>query len=99
MKEIEIIPLHNLQVEINKFAHFFSKKYFGKDIEEWWVGDDIGGVYYINDRFFNLNDMMDFIRYGYSGKKMFEYYDYAFEENIEEGRKPICIRDYKKLKK
>lgn len=82
-------------------ARYFARKYFGSDAEAWWVADEIGGVYCINDYFFNLNDMVDFIRYKYSAKKMFEYYEYSldFLSKRKNDHLPICIRDWKKLKK
>ncbi len=83
--------------ETDKLAKEFAKKYFGKDVEEWWVSDEIGGVYYINDRFFNIQDMVDFIKYRYTSDQMFEYYDYALDLAMEE-KTPINIKNWKKLK-
>jgi hypothetical protein len=74
----------------------FAKKYFGLDCEYWWVADESGGVMHINDYFFNMEDMIDYMKYKYTSKKMFEHYDYALEE-LTVDRSPINIRNYKKL--
>jgi hypothetical protein len=81
----------------NELAYEFRNKYF--DVEDYvdWISDEIGDVAHIGDYFFEVSDMVDFLKYKYPKKKMFEYYDYALKcyENKEN---PICIRDYKKLK-
>jgi hypothetical protein len=89
--------IFSFEMEADLLARYFARRYFGKDTEEWWVADEIGGVYYINDRFFNVQDMVDFIKYKYSADKMFEYYDYALDLAME-GKTPINIKNWKKLK-
>lgn len=84
-----------------ELAEYFIKKYFGKDIfDVWWVADEVGGCLCANDYFFDLTEIVDFIKYNYTEKQMFDYYDYqqkyySEQENIEIN--PICIRDWKKL--
>lgn len=84
----------------NELAEYFIIKYFGKleDCEYWWIADDIGDVIFINDYFFNLSDIVDFLKYKYSKKDMFTYYDYRLAMDTKD-KNPICIRDWKKLKK
>ena len=85
-------------------AQYFARRYFIDDFceddepEMWWVADEIGGVLHINDHFFNLKDIVDFIRYDYSKKKMFEYYEYALDCRTKEKDYIINIKNYKKLK-
>lgn len=83
-----------------KLAHYFAKRYFGRDCEEWWIAGDIGGIYFINDYFFNPKDMADYIKYDYSRDKMFEHYNYILKCN-ENGKTDeiINIKSYIKLKK
>jgi hypothetical protein len=76
-------------------ANFFAKKYFGIDAETWWVGDEIGGTFVINDHYFSVTDITDFLRYSYTIKNMFDYYDYALEEAMEK-RNPINIKHWRK---
>ena len=82
----------------DNLAFRFAEKYFGKNVEVDWVAEDIGGVCVISDYFFNLGDMVDFMRYHYTRKKMFSYYNYALTER-EKDKYPINIKNYLKLKK
>ncbi len=90
MKEIK-----NWEKSSQELAEYFVKKYFGKleDFDCYWVADEIGGVLVINDYFFNLSSMIDFIRYKYKEKQMFDYYHYSIEEDS-----PINIKNWIKLK-
>ena len=80
-------------------AEFFVEKYFGKEyLTDWyWIGtqDEDREVLAVGDYFFNLDDIVSFIRYKYTENELFKYYDYALEE-----KKPkINIKNWKKLKK
>lgn len=79
-----------------KIAIFFAKKYFG-DYYEYSSGDwgwqNIGGVININDYYFNVDQMLHYLKYKYSKKQMFEHYNYYLDGG------EVCIRDWKKLKK
>lgn len=84
-----------------ELGEHFATKYFGKDNDAWWVGDEYGGVLAIGDYFFNMRDVTDFIRYNYTRKMMFEYYDMAMEYHMKNHKKSdylVNIRNYKYLK-
>jgi len=71
----------------------FIEKYFSDvPVDSYWVGSEIGGVLFINDHFFNLSDMVDYLKYDYSPEEMFQR-----EEEMERPVE-ICIRDWKKFK-
>lgn len=95
---MENITLYKWQCATAELGAYFARKYFGKDCEAWWIADDIGGVMYINDRFFSPSDMADFIKCRYSPAKMFEYYDYALGCR-ERNESPINIKAYRHWKK
>ena len=76
-------------------ANYFIAKYFGKDTDNWWISQDIGGTLCINDYFFNLSDIVDFLKYKYSKKKMFEYYEYAL---AKKDKTPVNIQTWIKIK-
>lgn len=94
MKKSEFLTLW--EYATNNLAEYFSARYFGNGAESYWIADDIGGVFVIADYFFNLSDMVDFIKHSYSKEKMFEYYDFALKEHTE-GRVPTNIKNYKSL--
>jgi len=97
--------LELLEIHIQDFTEYFIIKYFGKleDIDYWWVADEVGGVLSVNDYFFNLRDMIDFVRHNYSKKMMFEYYDYALDYYMKKNHKKtdylININNYKYVQK
>lgn len=73
---------------VEKLANYFEYKYFieneetGWHIDSRWVAYEVGGIYEINDFFFDINDMIDFIRYDYTPDEMFKYY-WEREDNRE----------------
>lgn len=86
-----------------QLGDYFVKRYFGKkeNVEYYWIADDVGGVLAVADYFFNLNDIVEFLRYHYSKDMMFKYYDYALEYHSRKHSKGdylINIKNYKKLK-
>ena len=110
MKKNEI--LESWEIETQKLTEYFLNKYFNeKDYEpEWyWISELIGETLAVNDYFFNLEDIVNFIRYDYSKKMMFEYYDLRFKSQTDNFylrlEKPTTektfpnIENYKKLKK
>ena len=97
-KEIKL-ELDFWEMVTQSLVEAFTLKYFGKDVESWWVADEVGGVLFINDYFFNLRDITDYIRYYYPKEKMFEYYDYALK-CAERGKSnpSINIKNFRWLK-
>ena len=99
MKNIKLLKWQEVSDEL---AFFFVEKYFGVDVDFYWIADDVGGTIEVNDYFFNMSDITDFIKYNYSRKMMFKYYDYALEYHSKKKHKDsdylINIKNYKKLK-
>lgn len=89
----------NWEWTTQEIANLFVEKYYGRkyEVEAWWVGGEVGGVYFINDTFFNLDQMRDFLRFNYPKKKMFDYMDYQLEITGK-GEIPWTIEVYKNVK-
>lgn len=82
-KEIKSEFLKEYERACDNFSQYFAAKYFGKDygdFDMWWVAEEIGGVLHINDYFFNMDDMVAYVKYGYSKEKMFQHYEWAMEQ-------------------
>jgi hypothetical protein len=92
MKKIKPEYIEEWEEATENLKEYFVDKYF-KDAEYWWVADEVGGVLYVNDYFFDLADVVDYIRYNYPRKKMFEYYEYQLKCDGE-GVTPINIKNY-----
>lgn len=63
------------EYETDKIAEEFARKYFGKDNDNWWVADEIGGVLCVGDYFFSLERILDALKYGATRKQLFDYYE------------------------
>jgi|TARA_R100000501_G_C2615402_1_gene109098 hypothetical protein len=48
--------------------------------DEYWIGNEIGGVLNWSDYFESIGNMADYFRYGYSAEQWFAYYDHVTEE-------------------
>jgi hypothetical protein len=93
--EKELIREYEMIAE--SIGAYFCSKYFDTD-DFYWVADDrIDGPLHVNDHFFSLEDMLNYMRYKYTPHQMFMHYQYSLEEATQE-RRPVCIRDWKKLK-
>ncbi len=95
-------PLKAWEQATEDLKDAFIERYFNCPTDVYWVADVCGEVFYVNDYWFSLQDAIDFFRYDYKPKDMFEYYDYRlslYDIEKDEQTNPICIRDWKKLKK
>lgn len=88
IKQYEKIVGHTLD--------YFIVKYFGKleDVDYYWIGNHIGGCCHINDYFFSVEEMLDYMRNSATQKQMFDHYDYALNEE-EQDRTPLTFKHYK----
>ena len=88
------------EIACQDLKDMFVKRFFGKtDPEVWWVADKIGEVLFVNDFFFDMVDITQFIRYRYTRKEMFEYYDQRLEALMAGSDFNYNIYSWKKLKK
>lgn len=99
MTKTERILLDAWETQTQNLAEYFANKYFGTDNEHYWVGGDgyIGGVFYVNERFFDMDNIVHYLKYGYSAEDMLRHYDYVLECN-EKNESPINIKNWKKMK-
>ncbi len=93
--------LQEYESAVHKITVIFAHKYFGNDYHYNtgdWVNLVVGGCVHINDYYFQFDEILQYLKYRYTKKQMFEYYDYDLDMR-NKGKSPICIRDWKKLKK
>ena len=53
-KELKIL-LKNWEEATEALTFEFILKYFDEGADTYWIGDEIGGVLFVNDWFFNLD--------------------------------------------
>jgi hypothetical protein len=82
-------------------ARAFVKHYFGnpQDYDWYFISDEIGSVLVINDYFFGMTDIVDYIQYKYSEKDMFDHHD-TMLKNAEKGMSiDANIKNWRELRK
>lgn len=98
MTRLNEYMLGTYELACNELAEYFVTKYFGKDAEYYWIGDEVGGVIEVADRFFSMSDIADFVRHKYSAKMLFSYYDQKLDSDMKNKEWRYNIKNYKKLK-
>lgn len=83
----------------DQLAHAFAKHYFDEDYLLWWVANQIGGTICINDHYFNLDRMVDYLRYQYTSQELFEHYDWELAEFTKGRIPPANIKNWRQLNK
>ena len=93
MKKSHIKAIKDYEDACTQVTEVFIEKYYKRDEPyTFWVGDEIGGVFFINDDCFNIDRMLDALKYNASEDKLFEYQDYELEHALSEnGDKPTPI--------
>jgi hypothetical protein len=79
MNEIQTKYIEEIQIKITEA---FVKKYFNKDATYWWVNDEVGTVFFINDFWLDWEVILFCICNNISTKKFFQCY-LRYEENID----------------
>jgi hypothetical protein len=91
--------LQNWYKATDKLAKSFTKHYFGKDAEMWWIAGQVGGVLFINDRFYSIQDIVDYIQYKYSEKDMFDHHDEMLRRAEKGMSIDANIKNWRQLRK
>ena len=95
--------LKEYDLAVDNLAKYFIKKYFGKDYsledDAFWIGslDEDREVLAVNDYFFNLENIVDFLRYNYTKGEMFAYYGYELD-CYDKHKSPINIKNWRNFK-
>ena len=80
--KLKNLVLKELDDAIINLEEYFVERYFGKDAEHWWVASQLGETLFVNDFFFSLADMTDYIRNRYTGKEMIEHYELKLSHSL-----------------
>ena len=64
---------------VQKYTDLFCEKMYGvpKDPEDYWVGEDVGGIISIGDEFWGFDQIRETIDNNYDPKQVFAWYDYC----------------------
>ena len=92
------IELVKYEQACEDITNLFARKYFGKDVEVWFVADNTTGSAIIGDYSFFICDMYKYLREKYTRKDMIEHYDYMLK-CIEEKKTPFNIKNWRAIKK
>ena len=90
--------LKNWESETNILADIFVERYFESPSDVYWVGEEVGGCLLVNDYFFNLDRILDALKYKASEKQLFDYYDKEIEFSLKNKKMKYNFKNYIKLK-
>lgn len=81
-----------------KLTQHFIEIFF-KDVptEKWWVGGDIGGCVSINDYFFDLDRIVEAIKYKATPEQLFDYQELEIDLARKNKKPEVNFRNYLKL--
>ena len=67
-------------------AREFLERYFPESVyeEEYWVADEIGGMFCVGDYYFGIPRMTEALRYEATSKQLFDYYEAEIELGMKE---------------
>jgi len=83
----------------NNLVQAFVNRHFGRTAYWYFIAEECGGVVDCCDRFFDLSEIVDFTRYGYTSEEMFAYKDQALEILTQNPKATIVnIKNWKKIK-
>ena len=78
-RDMEKFRVKEWEFSTQKLAKEFTRKYFGDDADNWWVGDDISGVYHVNGYFFDVSRMLQALKLNATLDQLIDYYDLEVE--------------------
>lgn len=78
-----------------KYTEEFIKLMGFEEPETFWVADEIGGVFYINDYWFSFENMKTAIDNKMPSSLVFEHYDLSLEKHTVGESFPNLISYYK----
>jgi len=80
MKEIK-----DYEKACEAIAAKFVKKYFRKSYpDSFWVNDDIGGIFFVNDFYFGIDRMIMALKYKATFNQLLDYYQMQLEMGMNE---------------
>lgn len=87
-KEFELV--------VEKYTNIFCEKMYGeaRKSEDYWVGNDIGGVISIGDEFWGFEQIRKTVDNDYDPKQVFAWYDYCLRLGSIDPSIPIPALDH-----
>ncbi|MBI4650221.1 hypothetical protein HY745_02840 [Candidatus Desantisbacteria bacterium] len=75
----------------------FLKKYYCSNPKWYWVADQIGGILYVNDNFYSMENIVNCLKLNVTAKDLFAWYTNSVDEAMKGGS--INLVNWLKLKK
>lgn len=77
----------------SELAREFTNKYFGKNVEARWVGNQPGEILEVNDHYFSVPHIYEALKFGITRAQLFAWYDDNLTEKNE--RLKISLRNWR----
>ena len=74
----------------------FASKYFGKDAQARWIGNQPGGTLEVNDHYFSVAHIYEAMKFGVNRAQLFAWYEDSLLNH--DNSKGISLRNWRYIK-
>jgi len=89
--------IKNYEIAVQALAEAFAKKYYDKDYDIYWVGDEIGEALHINDEYWGVDRIVEALKENPTEEQLFDFYYYEIECRCEQEEVGINFRSFLKM--
>ena len=97
-KDIKIL-LEEYENSVNVLTKQFIEKYYCDedididDVDMYWIGDAVGEIVFINDNYWNFNNIVEALKMDYPKDKLFDWYEYSYDQAME-GKPGLTMKNF-----
>lgn len=91
--------IENWKEATEEVAKAFIERHFPDEVygrDTYWVADEVGGVFYVCDRFFGIERMIEDLELEATFDQMNDYYDLELELAMKGKKPPVNFKNYVK---
>ena len=93
--------LKQWELATQNLVNEFAKKHYSEDPYTFWVADEVGGVFHVNDDWYSLDRIVEALRYDATYKQLQDYAQLEEERSFDIGlgNTPKTLANFKNFVK
>jgi hypothetical protein len=95
-KRLQNMAVLDYEVTCVCLAVEFARKYFGKDAQARWIGNQPGGTLEVNDHYFSVAHIYEAMKFGITRAQLFAWYEDSLLSPEES--KAVSLRNWRFIK-